>query len=729
MIKRYFATKDATLYQVAPVQNTGIDEILELKHVVSASSNNLSLNTRILMKFDLTDISQSMASGKITNPEFYLNLRTIEAKEIGAEYTLYAHPVSQSWETGIGSYNDDPYTRNGVSWLYRTGEDTGNAWKTGSYANGSTGYYAGQAGGGTWYYYNTKTINSISSASVSISTKRTGVIVSASDGGSTTNCNCQANIPTITTQSVVSSTGYSSASYRPYTFADGGTYQITGSVKAQIRITDNPNYGDITGSYIYYLFATGSTKTHTTSSLFVSMSSLSDGSHILVNDLSSRYTFIATDAPVPGDVPSAKIYYFLSSSIQTLVTKINTNVSAISASYNSGSQVLKLYSNESGSRRNNYRFTFNSTSSYFTGGTDSQFSASVSRLVDKINEIKSTTNISASWAYPYINLTATIEGSGSSGYVLRYGNTSSSLFQGGITTSSISGSMSYQTDSPSTGDYYYQTGSNLYESVNNIASKLNSIYNDIVFSQPATGTLKATTVSASINSSLFTLSGSSFSPATASFYELHISASQDFSYTTTDVKMNVTNIVHGWISGSMPNDGFIIKRSNQDEASATPQGHIKFFSTETHTIYAPTLDVYWDDSVWDTGSLTELTSDDKIVYPKSMRREYRAGSYDKIRIYARDRFPRKTFATGSAYRVNYTLPSSSYYQIVDSETEDIIIPFDTKYTKLSSDPISNYINVDFNSFLPERFYKLEIKTVNGTHVEYYDDGFYFKVVR
>ena len=37
------------------------------------------------------------------------------------------------------------------------------------------------------------------------------------------------------------------------------------------------------------------------------------------------------------------------------------------------------------------------------------------------------------------------------------------------------------------------------------------------------------------------------------------SRSQSFSGVQTDVRMDVTDIVKGWLSGSRPNDGFMIK--------------------------------------------------------------------------------------------------------------------------------------------------------------------------
>jgi hypothetical protein len=70
------------------------------------------------------------------------------------------------------------------------------------------------------------------------------------------------------------------------------------------------------------------------------------------------------------------------------------------------------------------------------------------------------------------------------------------------------------------------------------------------------------------------------------------SASQTFNYQTSDIDMDVTNIVMSWISGSIPNNGFILISS--DELQSTGSGFtLKFFSRDTNTIYYPYLDVMW----------------------------------------------------------------------------------------------------------------------------------------
>lgn len=76
---------------------------------------------------------------------------------------------------------------------------------------------------------------------------------------------------------------------------------------------------------------------------------------------------------------------------------------------------------------------------------------------------------------------------------------------------------------------------------------------------------------------------------------------QAFNYEASDIKMDVTPIVNAWLTGSLPNEGFILLSS--DEIAATGSGfELKFYSKDTNSIYSPYLDVSWSDFVFVTGS-------------------------------------------------------------------------------------------------------------------------------
>ena len=231
-------------------------------------------------------------------------------------------------------------------------------------------------------------------------------------------------------------------------------------------------------------------------------------------------------------------------------------------------------------------------------------------------------------------------------------------------------------------------------------------------------------------------------------------ASQSFKYEDEDMRMDVTPIMNKWLDGTYPNHGFIVKRSgsfgntnvNLDEGSQDRLGNFKFFSRNTNTIYPPKLEVEWYDTKWNTGTLSALSStelEDMSVYMKNLRPEYKESSKVKFRLVGRPKYPTKSYSnTASEYLTAKYLPSGSvesiggdgaYYSVLDTQTEDVIIPFGTG-SLISCDSSGNYFNLWMNGLQAERYYRFCFRVVSGSNtteetIQHFDDDFVFKVVR
>ena len=70
-----FPEIDTTLYEASGSGNTGLDEILEIRKSMSKSGGNIKVS-RILIKFDISEISSSIVNGTISTDakRYYLNL-------------------------------------------------------------------------------------------------------------------------------------------------------------------------------------------------------------------------------------------------------------------------------------------------------------------------------------------------------------------------------------------------------------------------------------------------------------------------------------------------------------------------------------------------------------------------------------------------------------------------------------------------------------------------------
>lgn len=225
----------------------------------------------------------------------------------------------------------------------------------------------------------------------------------------------------------------------------------------------------------------------------------------------------------------------------------------------------------------------------------------------------------------------------------------------------------------------------------------------------------------------------SFTFYSQSFYtQPGLDLSEDFSYRPTDLNIDVTGAVQTWISGSggftIPNYGFLLQFSDADEADTSKAGFVRFFSRETHTIYVPRITMYFDKSSFNTGSLGAIDLDSYTVYTK-LKKSYKDTEVSKLRIYARDKYPQKSPTNLFPMTTVKHLPSNTLYTLKDAATDETIIPYDDIYTKVSCDSTSNFIYMDMTGLMPERYYRLEFKVVDGFVEEYIEDDFYFKVVR
>jgi hypothetical protein len=201
-------------------------------------------------------------------------------------------------------------------------------------------------------------------------------------------------------------------------------------------------------------------------------------------------------------------------------------------------------------------------------------------------------------------------------------------------------------------------------------------------------------------------------------------------YDTKDLDLDVTNIVRVWTTGSIVNEGFIIKQKDEFINNKDIQPELKYFSRDTHTIYPPALQFSWIDYSFNTGSSSmdvldtlsstiTLAQNPGVFYPESKNR---------FRINSRPEYPIQTWQTSSVYTNNYYLPTSSYYAVKDLDTNEYVIDFDTEYTQISADENSSYFDIWMNGLEPERYYAILVKIEMDGTTQIFDNQYYFKVI-
>lgn len=222
-------------------------------------------------------------------------------------------------------------------------------------------------------------------------------------------------------------------------------------------------------------------------------------------------------------------------------------------------------------------------------------------------------------------------------------------------------------------------------------------------------------------------------------YNTNLYVTQSYSLRSKkDLNAPVTDIVKVWYSSSksignytyIENNGFIVKWEDSIEFSTKDaiQPIMQFYSVDTNTIYPPLLELKWDDSSFETGSLPPIQTTDLFVALDNNPGEFYLDSVNRFRLNVRPDYPTRIFLTQSIDTINHYLPEGSLYAIKDLDTNEYIIDFDSEFTKISCDNQSNYFDIYMNGLQPERYYQILIQTtISGSNI-IKDDQYYFKVI-
>jgi len=245
---------------------------------------------------------------------------------------------------------------------------------------------------------------------------------------------------------------------------------------------------------------------------------------------------------------------------------------------------------------------------------------------------------------------------------------------------------------------------------------------------------KTTPSTAWLTASFAALSTGSYSvnPGGGTWYTSS-QASQSFSYTTTDIDIDITSIIREVQSGSIDFNGIIIKKTDTDEKSLTKFTNLAFYSKETHTIYSPVLEARFDESEYktNTGSLAVLdTEEDYNLVCTNLREVYKETARPKFNFAPRYRYPALVYQTSSLFLDANRLPTGSQYAVYYANSDDAVIPF-SEYTYMASDSRGSFFRLHLDSFQPERYYRIMIKVPeeDGVSYEVRDHNFIFKVER
>lgn len=164
--------QDTTIYESDPYRNTGLDQILELRKEGDISTSNL-LESRILIKSDLSSISGILSSNSISINDISASLRlyTVQESNVPRTYTIEVRPIAVDWQNGTGYYsfpqtghlaNQSSTTigysvglvpsydhTDGATWMQTAGTGS-TTWSSSLSVSSSMLYNSSSIGGGLW---------------------------------------------------------------------------------------------------------------------------------------------------------------------------------------------------------------------------------------------------------------------------------------------------------------------------------------------------------------------------------------------------------------------------------------------------------------------------------------------------------------------------------------------------------------------------------------------------
>ena len=696
MIYRIYPNKDATLYEDTSrrLQNTGKDEILEIGKFYDTDNTSLLGNSRAVLQFDLTSISQSIVDGDITSPHYRLRMENIESREIETTYNLNVYPLKESFTEGMGSESDTPHIEKHVSWVSRS---LANSWDTtNATVDRATNpgaipaleiYYDFAANIGAFELV--EPINGTDNSVPSLVVRNGVMILSASNFGGGT-----ANLSASLDEGKVYNLEFD-ANKLTLSGIDFRVYKPDGSYYDDSEIVGY--FDTLEGNRSYKMTFSGS-------------AAVGD------NDIHKvQFTFFDNNG-ADGSDGSLDNFYIYSDIEADVVMFDQFNINGnIPSTYVVNEKILDTDNSEQSTTVKDFKL--------FMSGSDFG-GATLNRKID----LRQSEYYTASFDIDPGTFHTKSAAGDDTGIQFQIREPDGRLldstnFRQGSYLTAMTESKSHtvyfqaqQDGQHLVGFTFFGSGSGDFSgSLDNLKISSNTVntssrYTDIFYDAHW-----------AVNEGGGTWFTSSF--VTGDHYY------QTFNKTTDDLNVEVTEYINDFINGHRTNNGLIVKKTKTDEQSTTKFGTIKFFSSDTNTIYPPTLEVRWDDSSFVTGSLEELDTEDMVVYVKNLGTEYKESSKGKIRVFGRERFPARTFSSTSNYKTVKYLPTTSYYSVVDAQTEQVIIPFDTNYTKVSCDSSGNYFNFWFNGLQPERFYKFVFRVDQNGTTRYFDDNFYFKVIR
>jgi len=203
-----------------------------------------------------------------------------------------------------------------------------------------------------------------------------------------------------------------------------------------------------------------------------------------------------------------------------------------------------------------------------------------------------------------------------------------------------------------------------------------------------------------------------------------------------DLEVDVSNIVEAWLTGTLSNNGFLVKLSGSNEDGTLERSYYtkKFFARGSQYFFKrPTIEARWDSSSLDTGSLPDpyVRADEYIFKITNFKSSYKTYENITFKVNTRKKDWQPNIYTVASNTAPIDLVDESFYKIRRVADNYTVVDYSTgstpSYTKLSYNATGSYFDFDMSNLEPNYLYEISFLRKNENNYIEQKEKFKFRV--
>lgn len=189
-----------------------------------------------------------------------------------------------------------------------------------------------------------------------------------------------------------------------------------------------------------------------------------------------------------------------------------------------------------------------------------------------------------------------------------------------------------------------------------------------------------------------------------------------------DVTENISKIYYDSLG-----TGILLKLDTIHESNYNESINVKYFSEDTNTIYKPVLEIRYNDSINGQEGNNPLINFDVSVAILNGFSTLSLDDVVRFNVGIKNLFHQKSYTTLYSPIKSLNIPSSSYWQLKDVNTGEIIIKGSPTSTTISNVGDLNYFDFNTKNLYRNRYYSFDIFIIMGSLTKKFTPKYIFNI--